>query len=410
LYSETNQWRVTYALHFLATAGLIGLTIVARGEPNRPAAQEPAAREAAGPVSEKDVAKLYTTHCRACHGAGGRGQDLRAAVPGIPDFTSPAWQAAHTDPEIARRITEGHEPDMPAFRDKLTKDDSLALAGYLRSFAAKGSVPLVARAARVADPAPPTAEQLYRANACVNCHDKDGRGGSGRKITPEIPDFTDGKWQKDHGDDELARSILEGKGKFMTPRKDKLSKEEAKQLVALVRAFKDGKQVIPDEPKEPPKPQRDPPEAEPVPTPAALKEAGPTAEERAQTLRAGGALYRQSCLNCHGKDGKGTEVRATLPNIPDFTSAAWHKSRSNAQLSVSILEGKGTLMPPFRDQIKADQVKVLLAYVRAFGPVQDVKDKETKTSDFEEKFRRLQEEWEALKKQQDELSSKAKKP
>jgi hypothetical protein len=38
------------------------------------------------------------------------------------------------------------------------------------------------------------------------------------------------------------------------------------------------------------------------------------------------------------------------------------------QIKISILEGKGTLMPPFRDKISDEEDKDLTDFVRAFAP------------------------------------------
>src|SRR5260370_37309007 len=99
-----------------------------------------------------------------------------------------------------------------------------------------------------------------------------------------------------------------------------------------------------------------------------------------------------------------------MPNRRYLTSRAWQNVRTNAQLSVSILEGKGTLMPPFRDHLKAEQVKALLAYLRRFGPTQAPTDQGSNASDFEEQFRQLEQELASLRKQLDELNKKAAKP
>ena len=98
----------------------------------------------------------------------------------------------------------------------------------------------------------------------------------------------------------------------------------------------------------------------PADQPSGSGSAAPTAE----TTR----LYGQYCKACHGTDGKGTAMRATMPTIPDFTSRAWQDSRSNAELLVGTLEGKGTFMPGFRDRVNDDQARDLIVYVRAPAP------------------------------------------
>jgi mono/diheme cytochrome c family protein len=116
--------------------------------------------------------------------------------------------------------------------------------------------------------------------------------------------------------------------------------------------------------------------------------------------------YRQYCLSCHGADGRGVELRASMPNLPDFTNRSWQESHSNPQLLVGILDGKGTLMPPFRGRVSEEDSRALTAYIRAFAPSPSSPPSAEAASDFEERFRRLQDEWDALQKQLDELAKK----
>jgi mono/diheme cytochrome c family protein len=81
-------------------------------------------------------------------------------------------------------------------------------------------------------------------------------------------------------------------------------------------------------------------------------------------------VYAKYCLACHGHDGKGTDMKKAMPNLPDFTSRKWQDEVSNVQIKVSILDGKGTLMPPFRDKLSDDDNSGLTAYIRDFAPKQ----------------------------------------
>src|SRR6516165_5540920 len=58
-------------------------------------------------------------------------------------------------------------------------------------------------------------------SACLECHDGDGRGKSGRELFARIPDFTESRWQDTRTNTELSHSILEGKGKSMPRMKSK---------------------------------------------------------------------------------------------------------------------------------------------------------------------------------------------
>jgi hypothetical protein len=89
--------------------------------------------------------------------------------------------------------------------------------------------------------------------------------------------------------------------------------------------------------------------------------------ERAAQLQAAAEFYRTNCFACHGTDGKGTLVRPLMPAIPDFTDRQWQISRSNTQLQTSILEGKGTFMPPWIGKFTADFARDLISHVRLFG-------------------------------------------
>jgi mono/diheme cytochrome c family protein len=109
-------------------------------------------------------------------------------------------------------------------------------------------------------------------------------------------------------------------------------------------------------------------------------------------------VYKTHCLRCHDADGKGSTGRDSLPEIPDFTRHQWHQKRSDAQLLVSILSGKGKAMPAFARKISKKQARRLVAYIRSFGPRQE-KTTPASADDFDKQFRKLQEEFDQLKKQ-----------
>src|SRR5260370_18647652 len=79
------------------------------------------------------------------------------------------------------------------------------------------------------------------------------------------------------------------------------------------------------------------------------------------------AYYKKCCKKCHGADGVGTDGRKTFSEIPDFTSNSWQKKRTDAQLEISIQDGKGAGMPPFSEKLNDDEVKILRKIVREFA-------------------------------------------
>jgi mono/diheme cytochrome c family protein len=100
-------------------------------------------------------------------------------------------------------------------------------------------------------------------------------------------------------------------------------------------------------------------------------------------------LFKQNCVQCHGLDGRGEPARNTLPVIPNFTDKAWQQEKSDAQLVISILEGKDRLMPAWSGRISDKQAAEIVRHViRSFGPARPSQVKIPK-GDFENQFDKL---------------------
>jgi mono/diheme cytochrome c family protein len=76
------------------------------------------------------------------------------------------------------------------------------------------------------------------------------------------------------------------------------------------------------------------------------------------------ATYKAKCAMCHGPDGKGETATGKAMKAGDFESPDVQKM-SDADLADAIAKGKGK-MPAYKT-LTSDQVKDLVAYVRAFG-------------------------------------------
>jgi cytochrome c6 len=76
------------------------------------------------------------------------------------------------------------------------------------------------------------------------------------------------------------------------------------------------------------------------------------------------ATFKAKCAMCHGPDGKGETATGKMMKVKDFASEDVQKM-SDADLTAAISSGKGK-MPPFKT-LSADQVKDLVAFIRAFG-------------------------------------------
>jgi mono/diheme cytochrome c family protein len=252
------------------------------------------------------------------------------------------------------------------------------------------------------------ASHVYR-SFCLECHDNDGRGGVMRDVLPEVPDFTSVKWHAAKKDAELVHSILEGKGKAMPRMKHKVSSTEVRNLVVFVRAFQSGNQVVPDDDDVGAQSESD---SQPEPRQAGGLASSPHSLEVAPGARAkaaventeGARLFGRFCAKCHSSDGRGTTARQRMPGIPNFTLLAWQGKRSDAQLLVSVLDGKGSEMPSFREKLSRAQARDVLTHVRSFAPVRPA-PAPPPASDFEARFKQLTAELEKLRKQSEALAT-----
>jgi hypothetical protein len=71
---------------------------------------------------------------------------------------------------------------------------------------------------------------------------------------------------------------------------------------------------------------------------------------------------------------------------------------NDAQLTVSILEGKGASMPAWRGRLGNDQARELVAFVRTMGPP-GAPTGESAGREFRRRFRMLQQQWDELDRQ-----------
>ena len=211
---------------------------------------------------------LFEQHCAKCHGTDGAGTPARGLLPEIPDFTEGSWQAQRSDPQLMASILDGRGQGMPPMRGKISEARVRGLVGYVRSLdrtiaksgprqqkgselvssterdrlfeqqmaerrrqyhdlakASSGRAPSMAsesgqhevtRQLTPSTPGAPTFRELF-AQRCVKCHGADGTGNKTRDRLPEIPDFSDTRWQSRRADSNLETSILDGKGDDMPP-------------------------------------------------------------------------------------------------------------------------------------------------------------------------------------------------
>src|SRR6266542_2050538 len=86
---------------------------------------------------------------------------------------------------------------------------------------------------RLADQ-PDAANRLYTVH-CAKCHSDDYSGKVYRQLGKSIPDFAAGTWQTSRTDSQILASIRDGKGDKMPPFEERLSEDQRRDLVALIR-------------------------------------------------------------------------------------------------------------------------------------------------------------------------------
>jgi hypothetical protein len=69
---------------------------------------------------------------------------------------------------------------------------------------------------------------------CVRCHGVDGRGVWDM---PDVPNFTNLRWQASRSDPQLARLIVEGRGAVMPAFRGTFTLEEAWAMARYLRSF-----------------------------------------------------------------------------------------------------------------------------------------------------------------------------
>lgn len=95
---------------------------------------------------------------------------------------------------------------------------------------------------------------------CIRCHGVDGRGVWD---IPDVPDFTNARWQASRSDGQLARATLEGRGAVMPPFRGTMTLEEAWAVARYLRTFIPGTEVSRPNLKQPENP--DPKKLEKLP-------------------------------------------------------------------------------------------------------------------------------------------------
>ena len=115
----------THPLIAVAVAALVGGTSASRLASGAARNQEPAGKAP------------YEENCRKCHGVRGTPpKTMKTKFPKIVTFDAEFFEK-RSDDSVVAVLTKGKNEDMKSFKDKLTHDQMVAVAAYIRSFATK---------------------------------------------------------------------------------------------------------------------------------------------------------------------------------------------------------------------------------------------------------------------------------
>ncbi len=163
-------------------------------------------------------------------------------------------------------------------------------------------------------------------NNCATCHGSDARGARG------FPNLTDAAWLHGGAPETVEASITNGRTGVMPALGAALGEQGVEEVIAFIREL----------------PKLPAPGVSPAPDTAAA---------------AGQQKFMTYCIACHGADGRGNPA-VGAPNLADDD---WLHGAADADLRDVINKGRINQMPAQKENLGADRVHVLAAYVLSLG-------------------------------------------
>ncbi|MEX2479470.1 MAG: cytochrome-c oxidase, cbb3-type subunit III [Gammaproteobacteria bacterium] len=157
------------------------------------------------------------------------------------------------------------------------------------------------------------------ASYCIQCHGSDAGGARG------FPNLTDQQWLYGDSPEAIEHSILKGRNGVMPGWADIIGEDGVEKAADYVEHL-----------------------------------AGRDIEQA--RVEAGQATYNQTCVACHGAEGKGNPMLGA----PDLTNDIWLYGGTRKAIVESIAKGRMGKMPPHEAFLGAAKVRVLAAYVYSF--------------------------------------------
>jgi cbb3-type cytochrome c oxidase subunit III len=194
----------------------------------------------ATPLPAYEGRGLYVSYCQLCHGTSGKGDGPLAKAMKISPADLTTTVRARSDTFLLKTITgKGRQTitgrdrhnilsdTMPEWKDIFSESQLKSLIAYLR-FLSNTKHDLMGD--------PMVGLQLYQ-KYCHVCHGVEGDGdGIMMKLIGIMPiDLTNSDETNHLNNEDLAKSILDGKGEFMPAWRGILSQSDIEALVSYIR-------------------------------------------------------------------------------------------------------------------------------------------------------------------------------
>jgi len=75
--------------------------------------------------------------------------------------------------------------------------------------------------------------------------------------------------------------------------------------------------------------------------------------------------WTKLCASCHAQDGTGSTMMGKKSGVESYADAKVQAKFTDAEAITVIKDGKGK-MKPFKDKLTDDEIKALVAHIRAF--------------------------------------------